>query len=219
MMNFVRALRIPVIVYDGEEADDVIAEYTRAAAADGHIVRIVARDKDFLQLLAGDDVKVYDWVHDKFWDEREAFKRFRVPPHLIPDVQALAGDVADNIPGIRGIGVATAAQLMQEHGSLEAILSDLSCIRPRGRFVAASCAPGCWKVPSHSRLWSWLRGFCSREVIKLHATQLRAMLAVTRLGAQLREPVNLESLVRKNVSPDALAAQLDAMGLADLARQ
>jgi DNA polymerase-1 len=99
MYAFVRALNVPVISVEGEEADDVIASYTHVAVAANHFVRIICRDKDLLQLVKGDQVQLYDWVHDATVGEKKAHATFGLPPHLIPDAQCLIGDRVDNIPG------------------------------------------------------------------------------------------------------------------------
>ena len=99
MYAFVRFLNIPVVAEDGEEADDVIASYVHAASTAQHFVRIVARDKDLLQLVRGDDVLMFDWLYGELWGERKAFNLYRLPPQLIPDAQCLVGDRVDNVPG------------------------------------------------------------------------------------------------------------------------
>ncbi len=122
-----RAFSLPCIEEEGLEADDLIASYARAAAAQGWDVTIVSSDKDLMQLVSkgGDGVGEIDML-DTMKNQRisipEVEEKFGVPPELVGDVLALMGDSVDNIPGIFGIGPKTATKLIQEHGSLTAAL-------------------------------------------------------------------------------------------------
>jgi len=122
-----RAFSLPCIEEEGLEADDLIASYARAAAAQGWDVTIVSSDKDLMQLVStgGDGVGEIDML-DTMKNVRikipEVEEKFGVPPELVGDVLALMGDSVDNIPGIFGIGPKTATKLIQEHGSLTAAL-------------------------------------------------------------------------------------------------
>ena len=128
-----RAFCLPVIEVEGFEADDVIASYARAAQAEGREVVVVSSDKDLMQLIA-DGIAMWDPMKGKAIDRAEVEARFGVGPELVCDVLALAGDTSDNVPGVPGIGVKTAAQLLAEHGSLEALLAAADEIRqPRRR--------------------------------------------------------------------------------------
>ena len=117
----VKAFNIPSIEKLGYEADDLIATYATEAVADGADVTIVASDKDLMQLV-GPAVLMLDTMKDKRIGEAEVVERFGVTPDKVIDVQALAGDSVDNVPGVPGIGVKTAAQLINEYGDLETLL-------------------------------------------------------------------------------------------------
>lgn len=117
----VRAFNVPCIEMDGFEADDLIASYAKAAAAEGEEVVIVSSDKDLMQLVR-DGVAMLDPMKNKLIGRAEVIEKFGVGPELVIDVQALCGDAVDNVPGIRGIGVKTAAELITTYGSLDALL-------------------------------------------------------------------------------------------------
>lgn len=118
----VRAFDLPCIEQDGFEADDLIATYSRLAVERGARVTIVASDKDLMQLVRP-GIAMYDPMKDKSIDEAEVIEKFGVPPNLVADVQSLAGDTSDNVPGVPGIGVKTAAMLILEYGDLEQLLA------------------------------------------------------------------------------------------------
>ena len=117
-----RAFDIPAIEQAGYEADDLIAAYTKSALEKGKKVVIVSSDKDLMQLVQP-GVRMLDPMKNKWVGEAEVMEKFGVPPEKVTDVQALAGDSTDNIPGVPGIGVKTAAQLIDEYGSLEELLA------------------------------------------------------------------------------------------------
>ncbi|MGB0718846.1 MAG: DNA polymerase I [Bdellovibrionales bacterium] len=117
----VRAFDIPALESKGYEADDLIAAYARKAKALGKKVVIVSSDKDLMQLV-DDDVRMLDPMKNKWIGRAEVIEKFGVPPDKVIDVQALAGDSTDNIPGVPGIGIKTAAQLIDEYGSLAELL-------------------------------------------------------------------------------------------------
>src|SRR6201987_4157451 len=117
----VRAFDIPSIEMLGYEADDLIATYARQACAAGATVTIVASDKDLMQLVS-DCVVMYDTMRDRRIGRAEVIEKFGVPPEKVIEVQALIGDSTDNVPGVPGIGVKTAAQLIGEYGDLETLL-------------------------------------------------------------------------------------------------
>jgi DNA polymerase-1 len=123
-----RAFGLPVIEVEGYEADDVIATYARAALAQGRPVTIVSSDKDLMQLIDG-GIEMYDPMKAKTIDRAEVIEKFGVGPELVGDLLALAGDSSDNVPGVPGIGVKTAAQLLQEFGDLERLLAAAATIK------------------------------------------------------------------------------------------
>ncbi len=99
----VDAFNIPVIMFDGIEADDVIAAVTRKAVEEGLSVTIVTADKDLFQLI-NEDVRIYDTMKDEMYGVDECIKKFGVPPWKIPEILGLIGDSSDNIPGVPGVG-------------------------------------------------------------------------------------------------------------------
>src|SRR5207248_4153738 len=118
----VRAFDLPCLEQVGFEADDLIATYVREACEQGATATIVSSDKDLMQLVT-DCVTMYDTMKDRRIGIAEVIEKFGVPPEKVVDVQALAGDSTDNVPGVPGIGVKTAAQLIGEYGDLETLLS------------------------------------------------------------------------------------------------
>src|SRR5215813_10961200 len=118
----VRAFDLPCLEQIGFEADDLIATYVRQACEAGASATIVASDKDLMQLV-NDCVVMYDTMKDRRIGIPEVIEKFGVPPQKMIEVQALIGDSTDNVPGVPGIGVKTAAQLIGEYGDLETLLA------------------------------------------------------------------------------------------------
>ena len=116
------AFNVACIEQENYEADDLIATYATQAAAAGATVRIVSSDKDLMQLVT-DQVMLLDTMKDKAIGRAEVIEKFGVPPEKVVEVQALAGDSVDNVPGVPGIGVKTGAQLIEEYGDLESLLA------------------------------------------------------------------------------------------------
>ena len=116
-----RAFGVPAIEQVGFEADDLIATYARMAVEEGWEVSIVSSDKDLMQLVRT-DVFIIDPKTMKRIGSDEVEAKFGVLPDRVVDVQALAGDSTDNVPGIRGIGLKTAALLINEYGTLDDLL-------------------------------------------------------------------------------------------------
>ncbi len=117
-----RAFDIPALEVEGYEADDLIAAYARLALEASKKVVVVSSDKDMMQLVRP-SVRMLDPMKGKWIDEAGVFEKFGVTPDKVIDVQALAGDSVDNVPGVPGIGVKTAAQLINEYGGLEELLA------------------------------------------------------------------------------------------------
>jgi DNA polymerase I len=117
----VRAFDLPCLEQGGFEADDLIATYAREAGERGATTTIVSSDKDLMQLVT-DKVTMYDTMKDRRIGIPEVIEKFGVPPAKVVEVQALAGDSTDNVPGVPGIGIKTAAQLIVEYGDLETLL-------------------------------------------------------------------------------------------------
>jgi DNA polymerase-1 len=128
----VRAFDIPCLEMLGFEADDLIATYARQACAVQANVTIVSSDKDLMQLV-NDCVIMYDTMKDKKIGIAEVIEKFGVPPEKVIEVQALIGDSSDNVPGVPGIGVKTAAQLIGEYGDLETLLRRAGEIKQQKR--------------------------------------------------------------------------------------
>src|SRR5882724_9066178 len=118
----VKAFDIPCLEQAGFEADDLIATYARLACEAQATCTIVSSDKDLMQLV-NDCVIMYDTMKDKKIGIAEVIEKFGVPPDKVIEVQALIGDSTDNVPGVPGIGVKTAAQLIGEYGDLETLLA------------------------------------------------------------------------------------------------
>jgi DNA polymerase-1 len=123
-----RAFNVPCIETEGWEADDIIATYARRAAAEGAQVTIVSSDKDLMQLV-DDRIAMFDGMKNRPIGRDEVIEKFGVGPEKVVDVQALAGDSVDNVPGAPGIGIKTAAQLIAEFGDLETLLAKADTIR------------------------------------------------------------------------------------------
>ena len=117
----VRAFEIPCLEKAGYEADDLIATYARIACEAGATATVVSSDKDLMQLV-NDRVTMYDTMKDVRIGIPQVIEKFGVPPDKVIEVQALIGDSSDNVPGVPGIGVKTAAQLIGEYGDLETLL-------------------------------------------------------------------------------------------------
>ncbi len=126
------AFCLPCLELEGYEADDLIATYARLAQEAGRPVTIVSSDKDLMQLVRP-GVGMFDPMKNKAIGPDEVFEKFGVPPEKVVDVQALAGDSVDNVPGVPGIGVKTAAQLITEYGDLEALLANAEKIKQPAR--------------------------------------------------------------------------------------
>jgi DNA polymerase-1 len=128
----VLAFDLPSIEQAGFEADDLIATYVRQACAAGASATIVSSDKDLMQLV-NDGVVMYDTMKDRRIGRAEVIEKFGVPPEKVIEVQSLIGDSTDNVPGVPGIGVKTAAQLICEYGDLETLLARAGEIKQEKR--------------------------------------------------------------------------------------
>ncbi len=184
----VDAFNVPSVELAGYEADDLIAAYAMAAKRAGQEVVIITSDKDLMQLIA-DGIAIYDPLKNKPIGLAEVADKFGVTPDLVGDVLALAGDTSDNVPGAPGIGVKTAAQLLAQFGTLEALLAGASTI------------------PQPKR----------RETLINFADQIRLSRKLVALDDTCPLPLPLESL--SPVVPDAnkLASWLLTQGFKTLA--
>ncbi len=121
---------VTVLQRDGYEADDVIATAVRVAREAGLRAVIVSGDKDLMQLVSP-EVVMLDTMKDRAWDAAAVEERWQVPPALLGDLLAIAGDSSDNIPGVPRMGPKTAAPLLREHGGLEPLLAGLDSLKSR----------------------------------------------------------------------------------------
>ena len=117
-----RAFNVPCIEVEGFEADDIIATLARRAVEAGGTATIISSDKDLMQLI-GPGVDMLDPMKNKRIGPDEVFEKFGVTPNRVVDVQSLAGDSTDNVPGAPGIGIKTAALLIQKYGDLDTLLA------------------------------------------------------------------------------------------------
>jgi len=124
----VRAFNIKAVEMEGYEADDLIATYAALGTAKGMKVKILSADKDMMQLV-GDGVELYDAFDFSLVDNAKVMKKFGVTPDKVIEVQALAGDSSDNVPGVKGIGPKGAAELVNSFGSVEEIYEHISDIK------------------------------------------------------------------------------------------
>ncbi len=124
----VRAFSVPCIEEAGYEADDIIASYALAAKAAGFNVTIVSSDKDLMQLIQP-GIDCLDTMKNQRIDRAEVIEKFGVPPEQVGEVLALMGDTADNVPGVRGVGPKTAAELIVEYGSVEGVIANIEAIK------------------------------------------------------------------------------------------
>ncbi len=117
----VKAFNLPSIELINYEADDLIATYTKKIIEAGAKVTVISSDKDLMQLVS-DDVRLYDPMKSKVLGEKEVIEKFGVKPNQVIDVQSLAGDPSDNIPGVPGIGIKTASELINKYKTLDILL-------------------------------------------------------------------------------------------------
>jgi DNA polymerase I len=169
------ACNVPAVELQGYEADDLIAAYAKQAAARGDNVTIVSSDKDLMQLVGG-SVTMLDPIKNRRIGEAEVREKFGVGPEKVVDVQALAGDSTDNVPGVPGIGVKTAAELINAFGDLETLLSRAGEIKQPKR----------------------------REALIANAALARTSRELVRLKADVPLPAPLESFARRQVVADML---------------
>ena len=178
-----RAFRVACIERPGFEADDLIATYARHAQAEGLDVMIVSSDKDMMQLVS-DRVSMFDALKNRRIGPAEVKEKFGVGPERVVDVQALAGDSTDNVPGVPGIGVKTAAQLIQAYGDLDSLLARASEIKQPKR----------------------------RQSLIEFAGQARLSRELVRLRDDVPTDVTVPQLLRQDPDPAQLIAFLDEQG-------
>ncbi|HZD28364.1 MAG TPA: DNA polymerase I, partial [Xanthobacteraceae bacterium] len=186
----VRAFDIPCLEQIGYEADDLIATYVREACEAGATATIVASDKDLMQLV-NDCVIMYDTMKDRRIGIPEVIEKFGVPPEKMIEVQSLIGDSTDNVPGVPGIGVKTAAQLIGEYGDLETLLARAGEIKQEKR----------------------------RQALIEHAERARLSKQLVTLDANVKLEVPLADLAVHDPDYKRLIAFLKAMEFSTLTRR
>ena len=117
----VKAFNLPSIELINYEADDLIATYAKKIIKAGGKVTVISSDKDLMQLVSK-NIRLYDPMKSKVLGEKEVFEKFGVKPNQVVDVQSLAGDSSDNIPGVPGIGIKTASELINKYKTLDILL-------------------------------------------------------------------------------------------------
>ena len=177
------AFGLPAIEMSGYEADDIIATYARLGAEAGAKVTIVSSDKDLMQLV-NENVTMLDTMKNRLIGKDEVYERFGVGPEKVVEVQALAGDSVDNVPGVPGIGVKTAALLINEYGDLETLLERAGEIKQNKR----------------------------RENLLEFADLARVSRSLVELKQDVPVTVDLSECVRKEMDIDRAAAFLTEQG-------
>ena len=185
-----RAFNVACIETEGFEADDIIATLACRARDAGGRVTILSSDKDLMQLV-GDGVEMLDPMKNKTIGIAEVEEKFGVRPDRVVDVQALAGDSVDNVPGAPGIGIKTAALLIQEFGDLETLLARAGEIRQDKR----------------------------RQTLIDNADQIRLSKQLVQLDCDTPLDFTLDALEVKEPEPEALMGFLDAMEFRTLTRR
>jgi DNA polymerase-1 len=177
-----RAFNVPAIEQQGFEADDVIATYVAQARKRGDEVVIVSSDKDLMQLV-GAGVSMLDPIKQRPIGEAEVMEKFGVLPAKVVDVQALAGDSTDNVPGVPGIGVKTAAQLIGEYGDLDTLLARAGEIKqPKRREALLANAD---------------KARISRELVRLR-DDVPDLVGIDDLDVKSADPAKLIPFLREN---------------------
>lgn len=185
-----RAFNVTCLEIEGFEADDIIATLARQAAAAGGSCTIISSDKDLMQLV-GPGIDMYDPMKAKAIGPTEVVEKFGVGPERVVDVQSLAGDSVDNVPGAPGIGLKTAALLINEYGDLDTLLARAEEIKQPKR----------------------------RQTLVEMADQIRLSRDLVRLRDDVPVPIGLDEMVVTPPSAEALMAFLAEMELRTLTRR
>ena len=186
----VRAFNVVSVEQPGFEADDLIATFARQAKLRQAQVTIVSSDKDLMQLV-GDGVDMLDPMKNIHIGPDQVFEKFGVGPDRVVDVQSLAGDSSDNVPGVPGIGVKTAAQLIQEYGDLDTLLARAGEIKQPKR----------------------------RESLLEHAEMARVSRELVRLRDDVESDIDIDSMTIRHPDPAQLLGFLTDMEFSTLARR
>jgi DNA polymerase-1 len=183
-----RAFNAPCVELAGFEADDLIATYARLAVEAGFEVVVMSSDKDLMQLV-GEGVSMFDPMRSRAIGPEQVREKFGVGPEKVVEVQALAGDSTDNVPGVPGIGVKTAAELINTYGDVEALLAHADEIKQPKR----------------------------RENLIAYAEQARISRQLVLLKDNVPLDVGVEELITRPPDPDVLLGFLEAQGFKQLA--
>ncbi|MDO9460824.1 MAG: DNA polymerase I [Alphaproteobacteria bacterium] len=186
----VRAFNVVAVEQPGFEADDLIATFVQQAQARQARVTIVSSDKDLMQLV-GDGVDMLDPMKNIHIGPDQVFEKFGVRPDRVVDVQALAGDASDNVPGVPGIGIKTAAQLIQEYGDLDTLLARAGEIKQPKR----------------------------RENLLEHAQMARISRELVRLRSDVESGVEIDSMTIQHPDSTQLLGFLSDMEFNTLSRR
>lgn len=185
-----RAFNVPSLELENYEADDIIATLTRRAVEAGGRVTIISSDKDLMQLV-GNGVEMFDAMKNRRIGVEDVVRKFGVPPEKVVDVQALAGDSVDNIPGAPGIGIKTAALLINEFGDLESLLARAG------------------EIPQPKR----------RQTLIEHADQIRLSRQLVLLDDSVDLPWTLDELELRKPDAEVLLDFLTRMEFRSLTRR
>lgn len=188
MRQAVDAFNIAQAEQEGFEADDLLATYSRLAHEAGAEVTIISADKDLMQLV-GSGVTIFDPMKQRNIETAQVIEKFGVTPDKVIDVQALAGDTSDNVPGVRGIGIKTAAALIEEFGSLENLLDHVSDIKQQKR----------------------------RDLLTEHADLARISKKLVTLDAFAPVEKDVDGFIVQEIDPAKLGAFFTEMGFKSLA--
>lgn len=185
-----RAFNVACVEKDGFEADDIMATYATQAAAIGARVTIVSSDKDLMQVVSN-QIEMMDTMKNRRVGPAEVMEKFGVGPNRVIDVQSLAGDSSDNVPGVPGIGVKTAALLINEYGDLDALLARAEEIKQPKR----------------------------RQNLMDFADQARVSRELVTLQTDVELDFSLDDLARKEATPETLVRFLKEMEFKTLIRR
>ncbi|UFS63666.1 DNA polymerase I [Sulfurimonas sp. HSL-3221] len=131
-IEWIEKMGFKTLMQSGFEADDMIASITKKAVEAGMVVRIVSHDKDLYQLIDDDRVVLVDAIKRKDVNETECLEKYGIRPEQFTDYQALLGDSADNVPGVKGIGKVTAQKLLNQYETLDNVYANLDEVKPAG---------------------------------------------------------------------------------------
>lgn len=185
-----RAFNVSCIEMEGFEADDLIATYASRSMEAGYDVVIVSSDKDLMQIV-GEHIKMHDPMKQLLIGEEQVREKFGVFPDRVIDVQALAGDSSDNVPGVPGIGPKTAAQLINCYGNLDGVLAHVEEIKQPKR----------------------------RQSLIENAELAKISRELVTLRRDVPVPGGIEDLKLAPPDPKSLFAFLDEMGLVQLSKR